>query len=100
MWDVHRKIAAGTSQCRHCYTSEWLTPSDPLILPGTAGDDMGATIHFRLRLIKVEKILSPSLSANTQAPSMYFLSPEATLSAAQCADILSSIFSPFMFCVV
>jgi len=54
----------------------------------------------RSRVSKVEKILSPSLSVNTQAPSMYFLSPDATLSAAQCADILSSIFSPFMFCVV
>src|SRR5262249_368398 len=31
------------------------------------------------RVSKVEKILSPSLSANTQAPSIYFLSPEATL---------------------
>src|ERR1700757_3679464 len=31
---------------------------------------------------------------------MYFLSPDATLSAAHRADILSSIFSPFMFCVV
>jgi hypothetical protein len=31
---------------------------------------------------------------------MYFLSPDATLSAAKCADILSSIFSPFMFWVV
>src|SRR6201993_1967331 len=52
------------------------------------------------RVSNVEKILSPSVSANTHAPSMYFLSPDATLSAAQCADILSSIFSPFMFCVV
>jgi hypothetical protein len=31
---------------------------------------------------------------------MYFLSPDATLNAAQRADILSSIFSPFMFWVV
>src|SRR5512133_3030238 len=54
----------------------------------------------RSRLSKVEKILSPSLSASTQAPSMYFLSPDATFNAAQWADILSSIFSPFMFCVV
>jgi hypothetical protein len=38
-----------------------------------------------------------SESLNTQAPSMYFLSPDATLSAVQCADILSSIFSPFIF---
>jgi hypothetical protein len=52
------------------------------------------------RVSKVEKIWSPSLSVNTQAPSMYFLSPDATLSAAQRADILSSIFSPFMFWVV
>jgi hypothetical protein len=49
------------------------------------------------RVSKVEKIWSPSLSVNTQAPSMYFLSPDATLSAAHRADILSSIFSPFMF---
>src|SRR6516164_10976676 len=41
------------------------------------------------RVSKVEKIWSPSLSVNTQAPSMYFLSPDATLSAAQRADILS-----------
>src|SRR6476659_3585045 len=52
------------------------------------------------RVSKVEKIWSPSLSVNTQAPSMYFFSPEATLNAAHRADILSSIFSPFMFCVV
>src|ERR1700746_688623 len=54
----------------------------------------------RSRVSKVEKILSPSLSASTQAPSMYFLSPDATFSATHCADILSSIFSPFIFCVV
>src|SRR5947209_10320953 len=54
----------------------------------------------RSRESKVEKIWSPSLSVNTQAPSMYFLSPDATLSAAHRADILSSIFSPFMFWVV
>ena len=47
------------------------------------------------RVSKVEKIWSPSLSVHTQAPSMYFLSPDATLSAAHRADILSSIFSPF-----
>src|SRR5262249_24159100 len=52
------------------------------------------------RVSNVEKIWSPSASVNTQAPSMYFMSPDATLSAAQRADILSSIFSPFMFWVV
>src|SRR6476469_9048323 len=54
----------------------------------------------RSRVSNVEKILSPSLSANTQAPSMYFFSPDATFNATHRADILSSIFSPFMFCVV
>src|SRR6478735_1796566 len=54
----------------------------------------------RSRVSKVEKILSPSVSARMQAPSMYFLSPDATFSATQRADILSSIFSPFMFWVV
>jgi hypothetical protein len=29
------------------------------------------------RVSKVEKILSPSASAKTQAPSMYFLGPES-----------------------
>src|SRR5262249_55915701 len=52
------------------------------------------------RVSKVEKILSPSASASTQAPSIYVLSPDATLRAAQRADILSSIFSPFRFWVV
>src|SRR5713101_4173359 len=56
MRDVHRKIVAGTSQCRHCYTSKWFTPGDSLVLPGAAGDDMGATIHFRLRLVEVASI--------------------------------------------
>ncbi len=56
MRDIHRKIAAGTSQCRHAYASKWLTASDSLVLPGTAGDDMGATIHLRLRLVEVASI--------------------------------------------
>ena len=105
MRDIHGGIAAGASQCRQRFTSEWLAPCDALVFAGAAGDDMGATIHFRLRLSrsrvsKVEKIWSPSLSVNTQAPSIYFLSPDATLSAAHRADILSNIFSPFMFSVV
>src|SRR5687767_4014484 len=56
MRDVHREIAAGASWRRHAYAGKWLTPGDPLILPGTASDDMGATIHFRLRLIEVAGI--------------------------------------------
>ena len=40
---------------------------------GAASDDMGAAIHGRLRLVNVagiedKKILSPSVSARTQAP--------------------------------
>src|SRR5262245_5330354 len=54
----------------------------------------------RSRVSKVEKIWSPSLSVNTQAPSIYFLGPDSTFSATHRADILSSIFSPFMFWVV
>src|SRR6201991_4313891 len=49
MRDIHRKIAAGTCQCRHVYASKWLAAGDSLVLPGPAGDDMGATVHFRLR---------------------------------------------------
>src|SRR5262249_47763689 len=54
--DVHRGIAAGASQRRHRYTGKWLTPSDPLIFAGAASDDMGATAHFRLRLVGVASI--------------------------------------------
>jgi|SRR6516162_2174267 len=96
MRDVHRGIAARACQRRHRYTGKWLTPSDPLILAGAASDDMvpqficGCDLSVS-RVSKVEKIWSPSLSVNTQAPSMYFLSPDATLSAAHRADILSSI---------
>jgi hypothetical protein len=54
----------------------------------------------RSRVSKVEKILSPSASASTQAPSIYFFAPDSTLSASQRADILSSIFSPLRFSVV
>src|SRR6266498_1031434 len=54
----------------------------------------------RSRVSKVEKILSPSLSASTQAPSMYFLSADATFNAVHRADIFSNIFIRFMFWVV
>src|SRR5437764_7783290 len=56
MRDVHREIAARASRRRHGYAGKWLTPGNPLIFPGTAGDDVGATIHFRLRLIEVARI--------------------------------------------
>src|SRR6476659_1604260 len=56
MRDVHGRIAAGTSQCRHAYASKWLTPSDSLVLASAAGDDMRAAIHFRLRLVGVPSI--------------------------------------------
>src|SRR5262245_33283084 len=56
MRDVHRSIAAGASQRRHRYAGKWLTPSDPLILAGAASDDMGATVHLRLRLVRVASI--------------------------------------------
>src|SRR5215831_8632266 len=44
--DVHRGIPARASQRRHRYTGKWLTPSD----------HMGATAHFRLRLVEVARI--------------------------------------------
>ena len=56
MRDVHRSIAAGASQRRHRYAGKWLTPSDPLILARAASDDMGATVHLRLRLVEVARI--------------------------------------------
>ena len=56
MRDVHRSIAAGASQRRHRYTGKWLTPSDSFVLAGAASDDVGATVHFRLRLVRVASI--------------------------------------------
>jgi hypothetical protein len=56
MRDVHRSIAVGTSQSRHCYASKWLTPGDSRVLAGAAGNDMRATIHFRLRFVEVARI--------------------------------------------
>jgi hypothetical protein len=52
----HRCIAPGSSQCRHCYTGKWFTPSDPFVLAGAASDDVGATVHVRLRLVHVARI--------------------------------------------
>lgn len=56
MRDVHRSVAAGTRQGRHCYASEWLTTSNSRVLAGAAGDDMGATTHFWLGLVEVASI--------------------------------------------
>src|SRR5712675_2413947 len=49
-----------------------------------AGDDMGATVHLRLRLVRVasikgrENLVTVAVGQHA-APSMYFLSPDATL---------------------
>src|SRR3990172_6181408 len=45
-----------TSRCGLRNASIWLPPSDPLVFAGAARDDMGATIHFRLRLVEVARI--------------------------------------------
>ena len=68
MRDVHRGIAAVTGQCGHRDASKRLTPGDTRILAGPpvmmwvpqliSGCDLS-----RSRVSKVEKILSPSLSA-------------------------------------
>ena len=105
MRDVHREIATRASWRRHGYASKWLTPGDPLIFPGTAGDDVGATIHFRLRLIEVasiegrENLVAVAVGQHAGAVNV-FLVADTMFNAAQWADILSSIFSPFMFWVV
>src|SRR5262245_8754869 len=76
----------------------WYLPVPPVMMcvPQLISDcDLSTS-----RVSKVEKILSPSASARTHAPSMYFLSPDWTFSARHLAAILSSIFSPFMLSVV
>ena len=54
--DVHRSIAAGTSQCRHGYASKWLAPGDTRVFASAARDDMCATTHVWLRLVEVARI--------------------------------------------
>src|SRR3954471_4899079 len=53
----------------------------------------------RSRVSNVEKTTSPSLSVSAQAPSIHFLAPDSTLTAAHFAFILWSIASPFVFSV-
>ena len=105
MRDVHREIAARSVEGRDGDAGERLFSGDALVLSSTTRDGVlpqpiiGCELSTS-RVSNVEKVLSPSLSARTQATSMYFFSPDATLRTTQRADILSSIFSPFMFCVV
>ena len=55
--NVQRKYAAGTSQCRHCFTRKWLLAADPCVLAGTARDDMGPTSTLLSeRLVDVARI--------------------------------------------
>jgi len=56
MWDVHRSIAARASKRRHGYAGKWLAPSDAFVLARTTSDDVGAAVHFRLRLVRVASI--------------------------------------------
>ena len=46
--DVQGEIAAGARELRHRLAGERFTPRDPLVLSGSAGDDMGAAAHLRL----------------------------------------------------
>lgn len=57
MRDVHCSRAGRlTSRCGLRNASKWLPPRDSRVLAGAASDDMGATIHFRLRLVEVPRI--------------------------------------------
>ena len=56
--DVHRKITARTSQCRHRYARKWLTTGDPFVFAGAASDDVSAAVHLRLRFVEVARIES------------------------------------------
>ena len=92
--DVHRRVAAGAGEIGHGDAGEGLAARDARIFASAAGDDVRAAIHLGLRLVEITGV------ARTQAPSIYFLVPESTLSAVHRADILSNVFSPFMFSVV
>ena len=55
--DVYRERANRfTSRCVHRNASKWLGPGDTLVLAGAACDEMGPTIHFRLRLVEIARI--------------------------------------------
>jgi hypothetical protein len=76
MRDVHRSIATGASQRRHRYAAIPLYLPVPPVMIWVPQFICGCDLSVS-RVSKVEKIWSPSLSVNTQAPSMYFLSPDA-----------------------
>ena len=74
--------------------------TESLLIRLSAGcDDVGAAAHIGLRLVEVAGIEGRenlvAIAVGTQAPSMYFLSPDAMLSAWHRADILSNIFMEF-----
>src|SRR6266404_3465306 len=93
--DVHRKITTGTSQCWHYYTSKWLTSGDPLVLPGAARDDMGATIHFRLRLVEVasikgrDNLVAIAVGQHAGAVNVFLV---AGRNVQSCADFVAKVF--------
>ena len=73
--DVHRRVAAGAGKVRHSVAGERLAAGDALIFARAAV--MMCVPHFmsgcdlsRSRVSKLEKIMSPSASASTQAPSI------------------------------
>src|SRR5262245_14609292 len=103
--DVHSGVAPAPASAGIELQANGSLPLMPVYLPvppvmiwvpqARSGCDLS-----RSRVSKVEKILSPSASASTQAPSIYFLAPDSMLSAWQRADILSSICSRLRFSVV
>src|SRR5262245_16628853 len=54
--DIKRGIATGTGQRRHGLAGEWLFPGHSFVLAGAAHDDVGPTVHFRLRLVDIARI--------------------------------------------
>ena len=73
--DVHRRVAAGAGEVRHALQANGSLPVMPLYLP--VPPVMMCVPHFMSgcdlstsRVSKLEKIMSPSASASTQAPSI------------------------------
>jgi hypothetical protein len=54
--DVHSGVAALTSKGGHCVTGKRLTSGNTCIFASATGDNVGAAVHIRLRLIDITRV--------------------------------------------
>ena len=99
MRDVHRSIAAGASKRRHGYAGKWLTPSDAFVLARAASDDVGAAVHFRLRLVRVasikgrENLVTVAVSQDAGAVNVFLVARRHAQRRASCRHLIEHLLT-------